>query len=533
MSLVEITDLSISFHTHKGVFSAVKNISLSITKGECLALVGESGAGKSVTAHSILRLLPQPESFYPTGSILFHDVDMLKADEITLQKIRGNRITMIFQEPMTSLNPLHTIIKQVAESLIIHQGLSKQDAEAKAIELLHDVQFPEAESRAKALPHELSGGQRQRVMIAMALANNPELLIADEPTTALDVTIQAELLKLLKALQKKYGMALLLITHDLGIVRKIADRAAIMRNGIIIEQDTVNNIFSAPKEEYTRELIGSEPSGKPVFPVNAAKTLLQAGPLSVSFPMKKTFFGRPTEWLNAVKNAEILITEGTTLGIVGESGSGKTTLAFALLRLVKSKGPVVFQKKHIDSLKSGEIRPLRREMQIVFQDPFGSLNPRLTIGKIVGEGLEAHDITRKEEKKRQLVETVLTEVGIDPDAYDRYPHEFSGGQRQRISIARALVLKPRLVVLDEPTSSLDLTVQAQIIDLLRELQNKHHLTFIFISHDLRVVRALSHFVAVMEKGIIVEQGPADIIFDKPEHPYTQKLIEAAFLFSQT
>ncbi|RPJ07069.1 MAG: ABC transporter ATP-binding protein, partial [Spirochaetaceae bacterium] len=470
MPLVTVSDLSISFHTHKGDFQAVKNVSFSIEKGECLALVGESGAGKSVTAHSIMKLLPHPEAFFPSGKILFQEQNILQTPEDKMQAIRGNRITMIFQEPMTSLNPLHPIIRQVAEILVTHQGMSREKAEEQAVHVLEDVQFHEAKTRAKALPHELSGGQRQRVMIAMALANNPDLLIADEPTTALDVTIQAELLKLLLQLQKKYGMALLLITHDLGIVRKIADRVVIMKNGIFVEQGLVKDVFANPKEPYTRELIGSEPSGKPV-PTNdkEEKILVKTDSLSVSFPLAKSIFGRTISRINAVDDAAIAVRQGTTFGIVGESGSGKTTLALAILRLLKSCGTIVFQGRRTDLLKSNQLRPLRRQMQIVFQDPFGSLNPRLTVGRIVGEGLEAHRVTTDQDEIRRLVSEALSEVGIDPESYDKYPHEFSGGQRQRISIARALVLKPELVVLDEPTSSLDLTVQAQIVELLRSL----------------------------------------------------------------
>jgi microcin C transport system ATP-binding protein len=532
MSLIEIVDLSVGFHTHRGDNLVVDHVSFSINKGACLALVGESGAGKSVSAHSILRLLPYPTAFHPSGKILYSGTDLLALPEPELQKIRGHRIAMIFQEPMTSLNPLHPIVKQVAEALQIHQGLDWHRARTRTLELFNLVQLSEGLERAQALPHELSGGQRQRVMIAMALANNPDLLIADEPTTALDVTIQAEILNLLKDLQGKLGMALLLITHDLGIVRKVADTAAIMTKGRIVEAGAVETIFARPSHEYTKTLLASEPGGAPLPSNQEPAELARVEHLSVRFTLKKNLLGQPVKTVTAVNDASLSIGAGQTLGLVGESGSGKTTLGLALLRLIKSEGTIVFMGQNIQGMKSRALRPRRREMQIVFQDPFGSLNPRLTIGQIVGEGLQAHGIGRDRTAREPLIREALSETGIDPGLIDRYPHEFSGGQRQRISVARALVLKPRLIVLDEPTSSLDLTVQAQIVELLRKIQSSHGLAYIFISHDLRVVRALSHRIAVMEKGRIVEQGPADDLFINPRELYTRNLIAASFLFSR-
>lgn len=532
MSLLEIKDLSVSFHTENGVLEAVKNISFSIDKGESVALVGESGAGKSATAHSILKLLPYPQAFHPSGSIMFKGEDLLRIKDEMLLKVRGNQIGMIFQEPMTSLNPLHPVIKQVSEPLIIHKNFSRINAEKKACELLYLVQLPEADKRKNALPHELSGGQRQRVMIAMALANEPELLIADEPTTALDVTIQAEILKLLYELKEKMNMALLLISHDLGIVRKIAKKCCVMTDGKIVEQGSVDKIFNHPQHQYTKTLIASEPSGKPEsIPDNTNQIILTEG-LKVYFPLNTGFWGKPKQWIKAVDDVSISINKGETLGLVGESGSGKSTLALAVLRLIYSKGKIVFCGKEIQDKKSKQLRPLRKNMQIVFQDPFGSLNPRMSLEQIIGEGLSVHALAKNKKEKDYLIDMAIEEVGLEKNIKNRYPHEFSGGQRQRINIARALVLKPDLLVLDEPTSSLDLSVQAQIINLLRKIQNKHNIAYLFISHDLRVVRALSHKVAIMKDGKIIEYGLTEDIFLNPRFDYTTNLLKAAFLYSK-
>ena len=532
MSLLKVKNLSVSFRTENGLLNAVRNISFSIDKGESLALVGESGAGKSVTAYSILQLLPYPQAFHPAGSIIFKGEEILNAKNKILRKIRGNQISMIFQEPMTSLNPLHSIVKQVAESLIIHKGKSKTKAEERACELLHLVQLPEVDRRKNALPHELSGGQRQRVMIAMALANEPDLLIADEPTTALDVTIQAEILKLLSSLKQELNMALLLITHDLGIVRKVAKRCCVMTEGQIVEQGSVETIFKSPKHGYTKTFIASEPSGKPRSIPDKTYQIILAENLKVHFPLNTNFLGKPKQWIKAVDDVSISINKGETLGLVGESGSGKSTLALAVLRLISSKGKIVFSGKEIQDKKSRELRRLRKNMQIVFQDPFGSLNPRMSIEQIVGEGLSVHTIVNDKEENIRLINMVLEEVGLDKNSKNRYPHEFSGGQRQRISIARALILKPDLLILDEPTSSLDLSVQAQIIDLLREIQERYNIAYLFISHDLRVVSALSHKVAIMKDGKIIECGPTEEIFKNPKSTYTKDLLNAAFIYSK-
>jgi microcin C transport system ATP-binding protein len=531
MAILEIENLRVSFNTEKGIFEAVKGISFSIDKGEALALVGESGAGKSVTAHSILKLLPYPTAFHPSGKIIFEDKDLLLMSEKDLLGIRGNRISMIFQEPMTSLNPLHPIVKQVAEAITIHQGASDKRASIKAMELFDLVQLPEAATRKNAFPHELSGGQRQRVMIAMALANHPSILIADEPTTALDVTIQAEILSLLKDLQLKLGMGLLLISHDLNIVRKIASRCCIMKAGEIVEQGNVDRVLTNPDHEYTKLLIQSEPKGKPYTVPVEGEPVVQVKNVNVYFPMGQGFLGRPKNYLHAVDDASFDLRKGETLGIVGESGSGKTTLALAVLRILKSEGSIVLLGKQIDGLKSNVLRPLRKNMQIVFQDPFGSLNPRFNIAEIVGEGLHAHRIVKDKTEFRNLVDQALDDVGIDPESKNRYPHEFSGGQRQRISIARAIILRPHLLILDEPTSSLDLSVQAQIIELLKVIQKKYMIAYLFISHDLSVVRSISHSIAIMEKGKVVEHGETEKIFASPEHPYTRKLLGAAFAFA--
>jgi microcin C transport system ATP-binding protein len=445
-----------------------------------------------------------------------------------MQRIRGNRIAMVFQEPMTSLNPLHTVEKQVTETLFLHKRMDARAARARTLELLHLVGLREAESRLNAYPHQLSGGQRQRVMIAMALANEPDILIADEPTTALDVTIQAQILKLLKDLQARFGMALLLITHDLTIVRKMADRICVMTRGEIVEAGPAHDIFAAPRHPYTQRLIAAEPKGEPVALSPRPPVLLEANDLKVWFPIKSGVIRRTVGYVKAVDGIDCSVRAGETLGVVGESGSGKTTLGLALLRLVASTGSIRFDGRALDGLSGAAMRPLRRELQMVFQDPFASLSPRLSIGQIVEEGLKVHGIGGGAAERRRLIGEALEEVGLDPDFVDRYPHEFSGGQRQRVAIARALVLKPRFLVLDEPTSALDMSVQAQIVDLLRELQARHRLAYLFISHDLRVVRALAHEVLVMKDGKVVEAGPAHAIFTAPRDPYTRALMAAAF-----
>ncbi|MCC7259510.1 MAG: ABC transporter ATP-binding protein [Alphaproteobacteria bacterium] len=525
--LLTVTDLSVTFRQGGHDTEAVKHVSFSIEKGQTLALVGESGSGKTVTALSVLKLLP-PSATLPNGEIRFDGIDIVHAGPRDIRRIRGNRIGMIFQEPMTSLNPLHTLEKQIAEPLMLHQGLSKHAARARVLELLDLVELHEMKERLDAYPHQLSGGQRQRVMIAMALANEPELLIADEPTTALDVTIAVEILALLKKLQAQLGMAMLFITHDLTIVRRMAHRVCVMKDGAIVENEATETLFTAPKHPYTQKLLAAEPKGSVPPLADSAKPLVICQDLNVEFPKKKSFFGRVLDVTRAVDSASLVIREGETLGIVGESGSGKTTLALALLRLLSSRGTISMAGQRLDSLKTASLRPLRKEMQIVFQDPYSSLNPRMTIAQIVGEGLTVHEpvLTRMERDAR--IDAILTEVGLGPAVRDRYPHEFSGGQRQRINIARAAVLKPRFIVLDEPTSALDLILQAQIIDLLKSLQKSHGLTYIFISHDLRVVKAISHNVAVMKSGKIVEYGPSTTIFSAPKEAYTQRLISAAF-----
>jgi microcin C transport system ATP-binding protein len=526
-SLLEVKNLSVNFGTGDDAVRAVRNVSFEIKRGETLAVVGESGSGKSVTALSILQLLPYPMANHPNGSIRFQGRELVGAPPRDLLDVRGNRISMIFQEPMTSLNPLHTIERQVNEVLILHKGLTRSAARKRTLELLEQVGIPEAATRLDAYPHQLSGGQRQRVMIAMALANEPDLLIADEPTTALDVTIQAQILKLLKTLQARYGMALLFITHDLGIVRKMADRVCVMTKGRIVEQGPVAEVFDNPQHSYTQHLLSAEPKGRPVEADPAAAEILKLDDVKVHFPIKRGVLRRTVGYIKAVDGVSLNLREGHTIGLVGESGSGKTTLGLALLRLEGSKGGIQFDKQDLQALSQREIRPLRRQMQIVFQDPFSSLSPRMSVGEIVGEGLQVHRIGSEAERSR-MIDQALTEVGLDPAARERYPHEFSGGQRQRIAIARALVLKPRLIVLDEPTSALDMSVQAQIVDLLRDLQTRHKLAYLFISHDLKVVRALADEVLVLRHGKVVERGSAQQIFERPQTPYTQALIAAAF-----
>ena len=525
--LLEIRDLSVDFGTGDKAVRAVRGVSFDIRRGETVALVGESGSGKSVTALSVLQLLAYPAASHPTGSIRFQGKELVGASTRDLLSVRGNRISMIFQEPMTSLNPLHTIERQVNEVLILHKGLSREAARKRTLELLEQVGIPDAANRLDAYPHQLSGGQRQRVMIAMALANEPDLLIADEPTTALDVTIQAQILKLLKSLQARYGMALLFITHDLGIVRKMADRVCVMTQGRIVEQGPVAEVFDRPQHSYTQHLLSAEPKGRPAATDPAAPEILRLDDLKVHFPIRRGVMRRTVGHVKAVDGVSLALREGHTIGLVGESGSGKTTLGLALLRLERSEGGIRFDGHELQGLGQRELRPMRREMQIVFQDPFSSLSPRMSVGEIVGEGLEVHGIGTKQERE-VLIDQVLREVGLDPSSRERYPHEFSGGQRQRISIARALVLKPRLIVLDEPTSALDMSVQAQIVDLLRDLQQKYKLAYLFISHDLKVVRALADEVVVLRHGKVVERGPASQIFQSPQTPYTQALIAAAF-----
>ena len=525
--LLQVQNLSVTFGTGDNAVRAVKGVSFDVRRGETVALVGESGSGKSVTALSILQLLPYPVASHPTGSIRFQGRELVGATTRDLLNVRGNRVSMIFQEPMTSLNPLHTIERQVNEVLFLHKGLSRDAARKRTLELLEQVGIPEAVKRLDAYPHQLSGGQRQRVMIAMALANEPDLLIADEPTTALDVTIQAQILKLLKTLQARYGMALLFITHDLGIVRKMSDRVCVMTKGRIVEQGPVAQVFDNPQHSYTQHLLSAEPKGRPVVADPAAPEILRLDDIKVHFPIKRGVLRRTVGHVKAVDGVSLALREGHTIGLVGESGSGKTTLGLALLRLEKSQGGIRFDGQDLQTLGARELRSLRRQMQIVFQDPFSSLSPRMSVGEIVGEGLEVHRIGNPA-KRSQAIDQALREVGLDVASRERYPHEFSGGQRQRIAIARALVLKPRFIVLDEPTSALDMSVQAQIVDLLRDLQVRHRLAYLFISHDLKVVRALADEVIVLRHGKVVERGPAKQVFEAPQTPYTQALIAAAF-----
>jgi microcin C transport system ATP-binding protein len=525
--LLEVHDLAVAFATPEGEVRAASQVSFSIEKGEVVALVGESGSGKTVTALSILQLLPYPTAHHPTGSIRVLGQEMVGAKEEVLRHIRGNHVAMVFQEPMTSLNPLHTIKKQIGEMLAIHKGMRGEAALARIIELLEMVGLREAKSRLQAYPHQLSGGQRQRVMIAMALAADPDMLIADEPTTALDVTVQAQILALLKDLQTRLGMGLLLITHDLGIVRKIANKVLVLTEGRIVEQGAVEEVFERPSHPYTKTLLAAEPRGRAAVRTDHAAEVMTAKNLKVWFPIRRGLMRRTVGHIKAVDSIDLRVREGHTLGVVGESGSGKTTLGLALLRLEHSEGEIHFAGRPIQGIHTKALRPLRREMQIVFQDPFSSLNPRLSIGQTIGEGLRVHRLIGTAKELRERIEQALVEVGLDPACADRYPHEFSGGQRQRIAIARAMVLNPRFVVLDEPTSSLDVSVQAQIIELLKKLQARHNLAYLFISHDLRVVRALADEIIVMKDGRVVEQGPAEQVFERPQEPYTKALMAAA------
>ncbi|WNV08632.1 ABC transporter ATP-binding protein [Tardiphaga sp. 709] len=526
--LLDVRDLSVAFHHGGNTSVAVDRVSFEIKRGECVALVGESGSGKSVSAMSILRLLPYPTASHPSGHIRFKGHELLSMSEREIRGIRGNDISIIFQEPMTSLNPLHTIGAQIGEILQLHNGIRGSKARERTLELLTQVGIPDPETRLASYPHQLSGGQRQRVMIAMALANAPDLLIADEPTTALDVTVQAQILALLADIRQRLGMSLLFITHDLGIVRRIADTVCVMNNGKIVEQGPVEQVFTSPRHPYTRDLLAAEPKPDPAPPRPEAPVVMSADDLKVWFPIKRGLLRKTVGHVKAVDGVSLKVRQGETLGVVGESGSGKTTLGLALLRLISSQGPIVFLSKDIQGLQFKDMRPIRRDMQIVFQDPFGALSPRMSVGDIVAEGLSVHQPSLSPEDRETRVVKALQDVGLDPKTRFRYPHEFSGGQRQRISIARAAVLEPSFVVLDEPTSALDMLFQAQMVDLLRELQRKRDLTYMFISHDLRVVASLASHLIVMRHGKVVEEGPAAELFKNPKSDYTRALFAAAF-----
>jgi microcin C transport system ATP-binding protein len=527
-TLLSIRDLSVAFGTGAREVLAVDRVSFDIAKGETLALVGESGSGKSVTALSVMRLLPYPAAHHPSGSISFKGRELLTMPENEIRHVRGNDITIIFQEPMTSLNPLHTIEKQIREILLIHQGLAGEKARTRILELLDQVGIPDPKGRLASYPHQLSGGQRQRVMIAMALANEPDLLIADEPTTALDVTVQAQILKLLQDIQKRLGMSMLFITHDLGIVRKLADRVCVMNTGKIVERGPVERVFTAPEHSYTRALLAAEPKPDPALPRPTAPVVVSTTDLKVWFPIKRGVLRKVVGHIKAVDGISVEVRKGETLGVVGESGSGKTTLGLAILRLISSDGPVVFMGDTIQGLKFKQMRPYRRNMQIVFQDPYGSLSPRMSVSDIIEEGLKVHHSHLSRNERERRVMAALTEVGLDTQTRFRYPHEFSGGQRQRIALARALVLEPTFILLDEPTSALDMIIQAQMVDLLRNLQRKRDLTYMFISHDLRVVAALASRLLVLRHGKMVEEGAAADLFKAPKSDYTRALLAAAF-----
>jgi microcin C transport system ATP-binding protein len=525
---LSVRDLSIAFRSGGRDNLAVDGISFDIVKGECLALVGESGSGKSATALSILRLLPYPTAHHPSGSIHFHGRDLLKLPEREMRQVRGDEITIVFQEPMTSLNPLHTIEKQIGEILLLHRGLTGKPARERTIEVLTQVGIPDPQTRLKSYPHQLSGGQRQRVMIAMALANEPDLLIADEPTTALDVTVQAQIIALLKEIQSRLHMSLLFITHDLGIVRKIAQRVCVMKDGKIVEHGPVERVFSSPEHPYTKALMEAEPRPDPAPPQPDAPVLLKTDQLKVWFPITRGLMRKTVGHVKACDGLSIELRKGETLGVVGESGSGKSTLGRAILRLISSEGLIAFMGSDLQGLTFKEMRPHRRDMQIVFQDPYGSLSPRMSIADIIKEGLKVHQPHRSNSQRDESVIQVLRDVGLDPEMRFRFPHEFSGGQRQRIAVARALVLEPSFIVLDEPTSALDMVIQAQMVDLLRDLQKRHNLTYLFISHDLRVVAALASRLLVMRHGLVVEAGEAAELFRNPKTDYTRALFAAAF-----
>ena len=527
-TLLSIRDLSIAFGSGAREFLAVDRVSFDIGKGETVAVVGESGSGKSVTALSVMKLLPYPSAHHPSGSIMFKGRDLLPLSERQMRHVRGNDITIIFQEPMTSLNPLHTIEKQIGEILELHQGVTGQAARARILDLLDQVGIPDPAGRLKSYPHQLSGGQRQRVMIAMALANEPDLLIADEPTTALDVTVQAQILKLLKDIQTRLGMSVLFITHDLGIVRKIADRVCVMQRGKIVEKGSVERVFKAPEHPYTRALLAAEPKPDPAPPRPEAPVVIETKDLRVWFPVKRGVLRKVVGHIKAVDGVSVELRKGETLGVVGESGSGKTTLGLAILRLISSDGPIVFMGDPIQELKFKEMRPYRHNMQIVFQDPYGSLSPRMSVSDIIEEGLWVHHPGLSAPERQRRIVAALDDVGLDAQTRHRYPHEFSGGQRQRIALARALVLEPTFIVLDEPTSALDMLIQAQMVDLLRDLQKRHDLTYMFISHDLRVVAALASRLLVMRHGKVVEEGAAAELFKAPKSDYTRALFAAAF-----
>ncbi|MFL5164653.1 MAG: ABC transporter ATP-binding protein [Microvirga sp.] len=526
--LLSVRDLSVAFRQGGRDTLAVDRISFDVAPRETVAIVGESGSGKSVSALSVLKLLPYPAAHHPSGSILFKGRDLMRASENDMRRVRGDDITMVFQEPMSSLNPLHTIERQVGEIVRLHRRLSERAARERTLEMLDLVGLRDAARRLDAYPHQLSGGQRQRVMIAMALANEPDLFIADEPTTALDVTVQAQILKLLAEMKARLGMAMLFITHDLGIVRKIADRVCVMTQGKIVEQGPVAEVFERPRHAYTQRLLAAEPKGRPEPVPSSAPIIVDAGPIRVWFPIRRGFLKRTVGYVKAVDDVSIAVREGETVGVVGESGSGKTTLGLAVLRLVSSIGPIVFLGKRLDDLRAKALRPMRKNMQVVFQDPYGSLSPRLSVAEIVEEGLLVQKRGLGLRERRAIVAQALADVGVDPATMDRYPHEFSGGQRQRIAIARAIALEPQFIVLDEPTSALDMSVQAQIVELLRDLQRRKKLAYMFISHDLKVVRALANHVVVMQDGKVVEEGSAERLFAEPQTDYTRALFAAAF-----
>jgi microcin C transport system ATP-binding protein len=527
-ALLEVKNLSITFGSNAEANLVVDKVSFTVHKGETLAIVGESGSGKSVTALSVVRLLSSTSARYPSGKVLFNGIDLLQTDEKTLRSIRGNEITFIFQEPMTSLNPLHTVGRQIGEVLILHGMTDQRSINKKVIELLSEVGISDPDSRINSYPHELSGGQRQRVMIAMALANRPKLLIADEPTTALDVTVQAQILNLLKDLQRRYGMSIIFITHDLGIVRRIADDVCVMKNGKVVESGKVEEVFLTPTHDYTKMLLGAEPKGAAPRHDESAPCILKGENIRVWFPIKKGLLRRTAGFIKAVDDVSLTLREGQTLGVVGESGSGKTTLGMSLLRLKRSEGRIFYHDQRIDNLSVAGMRPYRRLIQVVFQDPFGSLSPRMSVADIIGEGLQIQKPELSSAARREIVAQAMADTGLNPCFMDRYPHEFSGGQRQRICIARALALDPKVIVLDEPTSALDMSVQAQIVDLLRDIQRKKNLSYLFISHDLKVVKALASELIIMRQGKIVERGRAEDLFSAPQHEYTKSLFAAAF-----